>query len=376
MNAFRRGLRQRNPLVLAVAAALTLAVLLPPFLTVTGAGPFRISEGRLLRITHDDYLHLAYRIAELRDRPPRTRTVYLFGGSGTMESFVDEGSLAAAISSAAGERVAVVSLAAHQQSMAMSLALVDNLPPGPAVLAIGLAPIRVTSDPEEDAKLLSGRPVLLRSPRLEALAERFYGGRRSAVGILPGFFDYLGSYLEARDGRHGRPIPGQSITYARHYYPPGAKGQLPLGKRRNVLYVLAEDVELYRRFGAYNLAVLEEIIKLGGERGQTVVLYDQPLNASAAGPDWAGVVPAYRKACREIARRYGVAYVHVERNVRLRDDDFADLFHLLAPGRAKWQPELARLLGAALRAQAAQAAVRGEAARAPRTAIADREVRR
>ena len=149
--------------------------------------------------------------------------------------------------------------------------------------------------------------------------------------------------------RTGRPRPGARLIYAKHYYPPGAKGHLPLGKRRNVLYVLENDVRLYRLYSAYNLAVLEEILKLARERGFSVALYDQPLNTSAAGPDWAGVVPAYRAACRRLAREYGVAYLHIERAVSLKDDDFADLFHLLAPGRAKWQPEMARQLATALR---------------------------
>jgi hypothetical protein len=340
-------------LVLAVAALLALAALLPLPRSATGVDITRIPEGRLLRITHDDYVHVVYRIAQLRAQPPRTRTVYLFGGSGTMDSIVDEASLGAGLSAAARQRLEVVSLAAHQQSMAMTLALIDNLPPGPAVLAIGLAPTRLTTDPKKDAELLSSRPLLVRSPRLEALAERLYGERRSVAGSIPGFFDYVGSYLEARDGEHNRPVPGQLITYEEHYYPAGAEGYLPLAKRRNVLYVLEKDVELYRRFGAYNLRMLEEVIMLARERGYTVVLYDQPLNASAAGPDWAGVVPAYRTACREIARRYGVVYVHIERRAKLRDDDFADLFHLLPPGRAKWQPEMARQIGAVLRSQAA-----------------------
>jgi DNA-binding transcriptional MerR regulator len=311
-----------------------------------------VAEGRLLRITHDDYLHLAYRIAELRQEPSQQPTIYLFGGSGTMECFIDEQSLGAEVAAASGQDVRVVSLAAHQQSMAMSLALVDNLPDGPALLAVGLAPIRLTTSPDEDAGLLSGRPLLVRSPRLEALAQRFYGQSPGAFGVMPGFFDYFGSYVKARDGRKGRPRPGASLIYAKHYYPPGAKGHLPLGKRRNVLYVLENDVRLYRLYSAYNLAVLEEILKLARERGFSVALYDQPLNTSAAGPDWAGVVPAYRAECRRLAREYGVAYLHIERAVALKDDDFADLFHLLAPGRAKWQPEMARQLAAALRSPA------------------------
>jgi len=353
-----RGFRQRNPLVLAAAALLALGALLVFQSALVDGGLTLVSEGRLLRITHDDYLHVAYRVAELKKEPPQQRTIYLLGGSGTMECFVDEQSLAAQVSAASGQGVRVVSLAAHRQSMAMSLALADNLPDGPTVLAIGLAPIRMTTDPKEDARLLSGRPLLVHSPRLESLAQRFYGQSPAALGVIPGFFDYLGSYVKARDGKAGRPGLGDSLAYAQHYYPPGAKGHLPLGKRRNVLYVLEKDVRLYRLHSAYNLAMLEEILKLARERGFSVALYDQPLNASAAGPDWAGVVPAYRAACRGLARKYGVAYLHIERTVKLTDADFADLFHLLAPGRAKWQPEMARQLAAALRSPSGPVALR------------------
>ena len=89
-----------------------------------------VDEGRLLRITHDDYVHVSVKVQELKKNPPKTRTVYLFGGSGTMECFVSEASLAAAIARDAGQPVQVVSMAAHQESMGMTLALVDNLPRG------------------------------------------------------------------------------------------------------------------------------------------------------------------------------------------------------------------------------------------------------
>ena len=373
-SSFGRGFRQRNPLVLAAAVLITVGALLGFQSVLVHGGLTVVSENRLLRITHDDYLHVAYRVAELKKEASPQRTIYLFGGSGTMECFVNERSLGAQVAADSGQDVRVVSLAAHQQSLAMSLALADNLPDGPALLAIGLAPIRVTTDPKKDAGLLSGRPLILHSPRLEAVAQRFYGQSPTPLGVIPGFFDYLGSYVQARDGRAGRPELGDRVAYAEHYYPPGAKGHLPLGKRRNVLYVLAKDVGLYRQYSAYNLAMLEEILKLARDRGFSVALYDQPLNTSAAGPDWAGVVPAYRSACRELAREYGVPYLHIEKGVKLTDDDFADLFHLLAPGRAKWQPEMARQLAAALRSSSTPVAFRDGAPvplAAPRSPLAD-----
>ena len=332
--------------MLLAAAFFTVVVIFAVQGLLFGGGLTTVDEGRLLRITHDDYVHVSVRVQELRKDPPATRTIYLFGGSGTMECFVSEASLAVAVSRESGQHVQVVSLAAHQESMAMSLVLVDNLPSGPATLALGLAPIRVTGAPERDAELLSGKTLLVRSPRLAALAPRYFGKKPPSTGAIPGLFDYVGSYLKERAA--GKALWGTPIIYETHYYPWGAKGHLPLGKRRNVLHVLEKDVKLYRKYADYNFAMLEEILKLADERGFDVVLYDQPLNASAAGPDWNGVVPAYRKRARELAERYAVPYLHIERGVKLRDDDFADLFHLLAPGRLKWQPEMARALASAL----------------------------
>ncbi len=345
---FGRGLRQRNPLVLVAAALLTGLTLVSAQGIVFGGGLTVVDEGRLLRITHDDYVHVSVRVEQLKKDPPSTRTIYLFGGSGTMECFVSEESLAAAIAREAGEPVKVVSLAAHQESMAMTLALADNLPPGPATLAIGLAPIRVTGKPERDAELLSGHTLLVRSPRLASVAPRYFGREAPPTGAIPGLFDYIGSYVRERAA--GKAVWGSRLRYETHYYPPGAKGHTQLGKRHNVLFVLEKDVRLYRKYADYNFAMLEEVLDLARDRGFSVVLYDQPLNASAAGPDWAGVVPAYRERATRLAARYGVPYLHIDRHVELTDHDFADLFHLFARGRTKWQPEMARQLAGALRA--------------------------
>ena len=166
-------------------------------------------------------------------------------------------------------------------------------------------------------------------------------------------FDYVGSYLRERAagpvavGHAGSPTRRTTTRGAPRAICRSASGA-------TCCYVLDKDVRLYRRYADYNFAMLEEILKLARERGYDVVLYDQPLNASAAGPDWNGVVPAYRKRARALAARYDVPYVHIERHVALRDDDFADLFHLLAPARLKWQPEMARELASTLGAPPAE----------------------
>ena len=362
---FGRGFRQRNPLVLVAAGLLAvLSLLLLQSLVLNGAFT-AVSQARYDRIPNDDYVHVTYALGQLKKHPPKGTTVYSFGGSGAIESFVSDQALAGAIASAGGGPVNVVSLAAHQQSLAQTLAVVDNLPPGKAVLLIGLAPARFGTSPSQDVGLLSGRPIVVRSPWLDRLAPRLYGTRPSIKGILPGIFDYVGSYLRQRAA--AGPFWGLSLPYATHYYPPGSKGALPLAKRRNIFEVLARDKRNYALYGGYNFEVLRQIVLLAHARGYTPVFYDQPLNVSAGGPTWGGVLPAYRRRAEALAHQLGVPYLHVERGIHLSDADFADLYHLLDSGRARWQAELARLVAQLLRGQAAGDAA-GEAATAPSAA--------
>jgi hypothetical protein len=343
--SFRRGFRELSPLVLVVALLLA-GLSLVGFEALVRSGVFvAVSEGRFLRIAHDDYAHVTYRVAELRQDPPDGPTVYLFGGSGAMESFVSEGSLTADVSRAAGTEVGVVSLAAHGQSFAQTIAIVDNLPDGDALLAVGLAPMRFTVAPASDAGLLLGRTMPLVSPYLrEALAAQ--GVDAPAVtSVLPGAFDYLSAYLRSR------PQDGlgwlEDIGYEPHYWD-GQPVNSVTAKTSEAEDRIAIDGPLYARHGAYNLGMLEELLRLAQERGFAVALFEQPLNAHVADPTWGGVLPDYRRRVRALARRYGVAYLDVQQRVALADEDFGDVYHLVARGRLKWQPVLARQLAEAL----------------------------
>ena len=197
-------------------------------------------------------------------------------------------------------KVNVVSLAAHQQTLAQTLAIIDNLPPGPALLAIGLTPMRFTTSPATDAGLLSGRPILVHSPRLAQLAPRLYGRGSPFWGVLPGIFDYAGAYLRVRaaDG----PFWGVRIPYAHHYYPPAHEGRSAAGQtagRSSRCWPATSGCT--RRTPTTTSPCLREILRLAQERGFAVVFWDQPLNASAAGPDWGGVVPEYRRRAEALA---------------------------------------------------------------------------
>ena len=45
-------------------------------------------------------------------------------------------------------------------------------------------------------------------------------------------------------------------------------------------------------------------------------------------------------------------YLRIERGLRLGDEDFVDLYHLLSPARARWQARMAREVAGILRPEA------------------------
>ena len=348
--SFRRGLRQRSPVVLAVAGAACLLLVLGVQHFFFGGGMLAVAESRLLRIEHDDYLHIAYRVNQIKKDPPEGQTVYLFGGSGAMEAIVGDRSFAGQIEDHGGEPVTVVNLANHAQSLAQNLVIVDNLPEGEALLLIGLAPMRFNTAPAEDVGLLSSRSLLLRSPRLRELAPGLFGEEASWTGGLPGAANFISGYLQTRI--KSGPLPGRRQPYARHYYGRDSAAASPEAKRATLDSVWRYNRTRYAAHHAYNLTVLEELIRFARERGFDPVLFEQPLNTEVAG-DWAGVLPRYRADVKRLAADYELPYLRVDRELALRDEDFADLYHLMPPARARWQDQMAREVGALLAAPAA-----------------------
>jgi hypothetical protein len=339
LRSFARGLRSRHPLIALCGAALALLAVAALCLWVDRGGYTAVPEGRLLRIANDDYAHVTYQLALLRQSPPETRTAYYFGGSGAMDCIVDETSLGAAIRAAGGGPLPVVSLAAHAQSLGQTLALVDNLPDAPAVLLVGLAPMRFTTSPEEDARLLSGKPMPIRSERLNGFMGERYGMRPSLIAPLPGIFDFISNYARARTrGEHGWRT---TLTYQRHYYDDAARTASV--KRSEAADAMDRDSLLFAEHGDHNVAVLEELLRLAGERRHRVVLFDQPLNIEAGEAEWGGVVPAYQGEVRRLAARYGAPYVEMSA-WRLPDAAFGDLYHLLPEARAQWEATFATRL--------------------------------
>jgi hypothetical protein len=344
--ALAAGLRNHSPLIVAVAALLAVATL-AGLQWFVASGTFTVLPERLmLRIPNDDYVHVSYRIAELKAKPPAGPVVYLFGGSGTMEMMRSEAVLARDIAAAGGPPVTVISLAAHQQTIGQTLALIDNLPRGHGLLAIGLSPNRLLATPAADARQVAGSPMALTSPHLAVALAGRASLKERLPGLLSGICDYAVSYANQRILTRAPDL--SLITYAHHYH---STNDVANGAAR----LSGSLVELNRerpRFAAnvaYNLAMLGAAVRLGREKGYDVTFFQQPLAPEASGPAWQAYLAGYRRDLAGVMRAAAVPDIDVQPKAALQADDFYDLFHLVNSGRDKWSPPFAAGLARELR---------------------------
>jgi hypothetical protein len=322
-------------LILVTAALLAVAALAGLQWFVTSGAFTVIPEQLMLRIRNDDYVHLSYLIADLKRTPPTKPVVYLFGGSGTMEMMRSQTVLGKAISADAGMPVQVISLAAHAQSIGETLALIDNLPRGHGVLAIGLSPTRFTAAPATDATQLAGSPLALTSPHLAAeLAGRTIVPKR-LPGLLQGVFDFSLSWLNQRLFTRSPDLG--SISYDDHYYTTGPIAS-PAAKKAGAAIELADEQPQFAANIGYNLAVLAEAVRLGRAKGYGVTFFEQPLGPEASTPAWDSFLATYHSDVAGAMHSLGVPDIAVQSQAGLNSDDFADLFHLVDSGRDKWTP--------------------------------------
>ena len=88
--------------------------------------------------------------------------------------------------------------------------------------------------------------------------------------------------------------------------------------------------------------VLSRLVRVCKERGFTPVLVEMPVNTAVVGHRFDKPLDRLRKACRTAARRYDIRFVRSLARAGLASRDFADLWHLVEPGRSVCQ----RLLSA------------------------------
>lgn len=341
----RRGLGDPHILVVCLALLLVAGGLLTLNWLVVSGHATALPESMLLRDPRDDWLHVSYRVGQLKTAPPDRPAVYILGGSATRESFVGERSLARAIAAGNGGDVVVHELASNNQEFGSDLAIVDNLPRTSAVVVIGVGMERFVHGPDATERQLSGRPLLLWSPELKRvfLDETGRGGR--TFTILPGIADYAVTWAHWRLHRLliDKPV---RVRFKQHLYD-RAMAYSDDRKHEQVTRWLEHrgrpGGQFFRVF-SYNAALLEQTVALATARGFSVMLVENPLNTEIVGDSFNHLIGRYRPLCIDLARRYGAVYVDFLPQADLRSTDFRDLTHMLYPGQVKYERQLAAAL--------------------------------
>jgi hypothetical protein len=303
--ATRRGLKDRHPgtrrrrLGATCAAVALLAALAALTACPAGAAPrYPRSFTRNDDVTRGaetpgkDALHRLQIVANLRAEKPQQPVVLLIGGSSARESTVGDDSWAAQVYEYGGPRVAAYNLGCRHDTFTEDLEIVKLLPEGtPGVVYIGVN---------------LGRFANREKPTTVTLPE--------AEDPPPEYFPHIYSV-------HKKVQPWATKAYYVRYW----------------LKVRAPQFEA--RFG-YNLDVLEQIVATCLDRGLHPVLLDLPRDLPVIGHAFDGQVAQVKAACSMLAAAYGIPWSTPVRSCRLQDGDFFDLWHLVEPGRVKYQARL------------------------------------
>ena len=179
MKSFKRGFRNKHPLVLGCAVLALLPALLGLQAYFTSGAWSQVPLRFWLRA---DSLNAAgtevpWQVGRLKIDPPQRPAAYLLGGSTAREATVHGGvSLAADVKRAGGPAIEAWNLSASLQTFAQDIAVVDNLPAkAPTTVIIGVSPGRFTSDVASARQQLMGDGMVLQSKTLRHFMARRYG---------------------------------------------------------------------------------------------------------------------------------------------------------------------------------------------------------
>jgi len=228
--------------------------------------------------------------ATLKPLSTAVPTVYLLGGSAARESIVSCSSWAAAVKKAGGGTINARDFGATNQTYDADLQLVKAMPAGKALVFIGLAVGRYTEVP----------------------------------GTGP-----------ATDPQ---AIVNSNADVVHRYSTP-----LSLGRKKQLVnqWVTTRYPEFKKNFAA-NAAGLDTLIQGCIERHFHPVLLELPLNLEVVGSSFDPARAQYGADAKKLAAQYKIPYVDFVAEAKLTSTEFFDLFHLIAPGRDKWQPLLTR----------------------------------
>jgi hypothetical protein len=343
VSSFKGGFRNSNPLVLVVALVLMAPALLGIQWFFTSGAWSIVPMQDWIRNSTDQYIAVSWQVGELKRHPPDQPMLVLLAGSSGLEGIVSGPSLAAEIRRDGGPRIAAYNLSSRMQRYAQSWAIVDNLPNTPTTAVIGVNLGRFTTSPASNYNQVIGRELLLKSDSLRRFVVDTSGQHRYSYTILPGIFSAFTSYVQ----QHEVDLALRGRLRVPPYRPHPFLHRKALSsavKRGMVGLWLTQYKPAFDKVLAFNLEMLDRLVRRARERGLAVVIVELPENGEIIGDRFAQSMVKYQRPARAIAARYGVPYLDFNARLDIPSRNFLDLSHLMPAGRVVWQAELAREL--------------------------------
>jgi len=317
----------------------------------SGSFTTRKPEPAFLRRSNDDPGHISYVVGALKVHPPQSLPVYLLGDSLMRECVTTEAEMASILQTASGVEASLYVLASSSQNFGESMAIIDNLPPGPGLVVISIGHAQFAYPLSTLSAQIQGDRLLMPSTTLWRFVLQTVG-KAPRNSIAPGVSAYLAAWrrVNARTLAAGR----------RPWHPYVLHRQSDLlstaNKRWRIGRWLAGRGRVGGAFDTWDDVsglLLERIVRRAQARGLTVVLMESPENRSMIRSAWDRTTRSYQATCRQVASEYGITYTDPNLTAGLVNSDFRDLLHLAASGRAKWMGALAPLLAPTVQTMAA-----------------------
>jgi hypothetical protein len=310
----RPGRRVTRSLVPGLWAALALAALAPLLVwatscstessaTARGTSPspsVTLGPGGLpvVEPPHADWKHVDVVMSYLQAHAPERPVVYMLGGSAARESTISDRSWRQQIRDMGGPNVLAFNLGATNQSYDDNIAMVRVMPKVPSLVLIGINVGRYTRSPGRAHKLPAPSPSLT--------------------------LDQVDDYPQHRFDDHHIMRDERKIAMIQSYW-------------------YAKRQPYFDENFDYDAKRLADLVALCRKRGLPVVMFNLPLNLQTLGHALDTQRERYRQDCLAVAKEYGVPYVDFLSDVPFVSRDFADNWHLVPTGRAKWQRALSQM---------------------------------
>ncbi len=316
---FWRGFTQPSITALASASA---SVMLCGALTLFGAGPWMLTDGRVRTFAADDEDDAAFVTARVWERPEAgtdTPTVYLVGGSGLRESLTSTEALEDGLIEASGREVDVVDLTMDGQTLVESagLAAVANTEP-PGIVVLGLSPVRMQYSAEAMRPAIDPPRLGIRNDTfLEELA--IAGVRVPSTGWP--LLDASRLYLPRLPTWPLHLVTGGTEQRVHAYL--GVTPQLDRFSEdfTERLALLEENFDIHA-------ATVKRLVERARDAGHTVLIYEGPLRTDIFGdPLEPTYFDTYAARSAALKDRLQVEVVSTA-PARLQPTDFADPVHL------------------------------------------------